>query len=698
MTTLETLRTKAGIFISIVIGIALLAFIVNADTLATARAIFSSNDDVGVIAGNKISREEFESLLGYNTQIYEINYALSSQSAPMNEEIKENLRNQTWQDLFNKYVVNAECDKTGLAVSDVELTDLTVTGANLSPIVSQRFTNPQTGTVDRAQLQNFVANIDGMYKLWWIDIENLVRRNQLFSRYTQLESKSNYINSLELEYALEGEKNSVEFSYVVKDYSSVPDSVIAYKESDLEDYYKKNKLKYKSTRSRDIEFVAFTVKPSADDYEKVMYKMEDLQSKMDTLSSSALYLFARRNSDVAPDSTYYKKGELPAIIDSVVFKREVGDVLPYYQEGDTYILTGIVEFREVADSVNADHILFTPENEPKIDSVYNLIKTGKASFADMAREFGSDGTAGNGGNLGWFDYKNMVRPFSDSCFFNPVGSLMKVRTQFGVHIVKIRDAKLYNRKVRLATVRKNITPSKETYHNYYAQANKIAAQSRGSIDKFRAACAEEGLSPRTETNIGLESKSIGLYKQISNLVRWMYEAEEGDVSGVLEIDEKNTYIVAALTGIKEAGISPFKKVKSQIIPEVVRTKKAEYLIRQMSEAKQDAATIDAVASKLGVTVTNVSPAVNFNSSYIPTLRTPDYKLLGAVTASPENQLSEPVAGETGVYLYVVTSIAENPQAQTPEALRSRLEMNNYSVVSKILYDKADVVDNRGRFY
>jgi peptidyl-prolyl cis-trans isomerase D len=100
MTTLETLRTKAGVFVSIVIGIALLAFIINADTLATARAIFSSADDMGKIAGKTISREEFENLLEYNTNLYKINYSMYSQDAPINDKVNETLRNKTWQDLI----------------------------------------------------------------------------------------------------------------------------------------------------------------------------------------------------------------------------------------------------------------------------------------------------------------------------------------------------------------------------------------------------------------------------------------------------------------------------------------------------------------------------------------------------------------------------------------------------------------------
>ncbi|MDR1339195.1 MAG: SurA N-terminal domain-containing protein [Prevotellaceae bacterium] len=698
MTTLETLRTKAGVFVSIVIGIALLAFIVNADTLATARALFSSEDDMGKIAGNTVSREEFENLLKYNTEIYKISYSLYSQDAPpMNDRVNESLRDKTWQDLISKYVRDAEYSKIGLSVSETELTDLTVTGTTLSPIITQIFTNPETGTVDRAQLQNFVMNMSGAIGIWWNDIEDQVINDRLYSRYSQLETKSNYVNSIDVEYSLEGEKNNFEFSYILKDYASVADSLISYREADLKDYYNKNRLKYKSTRSRDIEFVAFTATPSANDYEKVMYKMEELQTKMDTLSPAAMYMFVRRNSDVAPDSMYYKKGELPTVLDTVVFNKKAGDVLPYYQDGNTYNLAGIVRFRNLPDSVKAEHILFSPENAVKADSVLNLLKKG-ASFADLAKEFGTDGTAANGGDLGWFDFKSMVRPFSDSCFFKPVGSLMKVQTQFGVHIVKVRDAKLYSNKVQLATVKKNITPSQETYQSYYAQANKIAVQGKGGVEKFRAACTEEGLSPRRENNVGMESKSVAQYPQASNLIRWMYEAEEGDVSGILEVDGKNTYIVAVLVGARDAGISPYDKVKRQIIPEVIKNRKAEYLNAQISDAKKDAGTIDELAAKLGASVASVSPAINFNTSYIPSLRMPEYRLLGAVTSSPENKLSEPVAGESGVYVYLVTGIAENPQAQTPEAVKSRLGSNNYSTFYRVLYEKANIVDNRGRFY
>ncbi|MDR1897667.1 MAG: SurA N-terminal domain-containing protein [Prevotellaceae bacterium] len=696
MATLETLRKKAGVFISAVIGLALLAFIINADTLTTARAIFSSDDDMGKIDGNTVSHEEFDNLLNYNTEIEKLTYnLLTRQDLPMTDETNERLRNITWQELIFKYIFHKEYDKIGLSVSEAELTDLTL-GANVSPLIQQYFTNPETGDIDRALISNIVQNLDGDIKVFWIDLEQKIKEQQLSSRYLQLDSKSTYVNSLEVEHALESEKNNVEFSYILKDYASVADSLIRYKESDLKDYYNKHKLEYKETRSRDVEFVAFTVTPSPNDYERVMYKMENLQKQLDTIPTDKMSMFVNMNSDVPFGKTYYKKGQLPAVIDSVIFNKNAGDVLPYYQEGDSYSVTGIVEFKNLPDSVKAEHILLSQADFGKADSIMNLIKSG-ANFAELANQFSTDKGAA-GGDLGWFDYDRMVSPFRDSCFFNPVGKLMQVVTNYGVHIVRITGAKDYHNKVLPATIKKNILPSKETYQNYFAQANKIAALSEGNIEKFREACTAEGLQLHKEQNVALDSKFVGQFRNASNLIHWMYRADEKDVSGVLEIDNRSTYIVAALTNIKNAGIAPFAKVRSQIIPKIVAAKKAEYLVSEISKTKGDLTSIDEVAAKLNSTVTSVSPAVNFSSSFIPTLRLPEYKLLGAVYSAPANRLSEPLAGESGVYLFTVTNVTENVQAQTPEAIKSRLESSNYYGSYSALIEKANIIDNRGKFY
>ena len=701
MAALETLRTKAGVFVSVIIGVALLAFIVNADTLATARAIFSSDDDMGEIAGTTITREEYDMLLNYNTELYKLNFRLNyGQDPVINDEVNTSLRDQTWQELVLKYMMGKEYDNLGLKVTDAELFELTL-GMNPSPMVIQTFTNPQTGSFDRAALANFIQNLQGETKIFWVNIEKQIKDQQLINKYSALDTKSNFVNSLDVEHAMAGEKKNVEFSYLLKNYNTVADSLITYKESDLKSYYNNHKAEFKQTRSRDIEYVSFNVTPSATDYERVMNRMEDLQKQMDTVAAKNMPLFVRLNSDVPFSNKYSKIGQLPEVLDTVVFQSNPGDVFPYYQEGNAYLLSGIVEFKNMPDSMRIEHILFDQTNFQIADSILELIKGG-ANFAELAREHSQDpGSKEQGGDLGWIDYDNnqFIPNFIDSAFLNPLGTIVKVPTMHGIHIVKTTDAKKYNNRALIATVTKNILPGKETYQTYYAQANKIATAAKGGIESFRQACVEEGVQPQIEPNIRLESKTIGRFTDPSNLRHWVYTAEQGDISGVLEVENRNTYVVAALTNVRKAGIAPFKQVKNEIAVRIIREKKGEYLSNEMTTAMNGINDIDGLASKMGGTVQSVTPAINFNTTYVPTLMTTEYKLIGAVTNIPENKLSGPLAGEAGVYAYTVTSITDNAQAQTPEAIKSRLEMElGYRNFYSTLTDRANIVDNRGKFY
>ena len=60
MATLQKIRTHGGVFIAIIVGIALLSFIIDPQTLQQATMMFSSENDVGKIAGKSISIRDFE--------------------------------------------------------------------------------------------------------------------------------------------------------------------------------------------------------------------------------------------------------------------------------------------------------------------------------------------------------------------------------------------------------------------------------------------------------------------------------------------------------------------------------------------------------------------------------------------------------------------------------------------------------------
>lgn len=80
------------------------------------------------------------------------------------------------------------------------------------------------------------------------------------------------------------------------------------------------------------------------------------------------------------------------------------------------------------------------------------IESGRRSFADIAREFSEDGSAANGGELGWAAPGAMVPEFEAAMNPLPIGGLSApVLSRFGVHLIQVlerRDVTLEPRQLR----------------------------------------------------------------------------------------------------------------------------------------------------------------------------------------------------------------------------------------------------------
>ncbi len=98
----------------------------------------------------------------------------------------------------------------------------------------------------------------------------------------------------------------------------------------------------------------------------------------------------------------------------------------------------IAEFKP-AKEFSASHILV--DTEEKAKELKSEIDGGK-DFAEVAKENSSDGSAANGGDLGWFGLGQMVPEFETQVTTMEVGQVSDpVKTQFGWHIIKLNDTR-----------------------------------------------------------------------------------------------------------------------------------------------------------------------------------------------------------------------------------------------------------------
>jgi peptidyl-prolyl cis-trans isomerase C len=90
-----------------------------------------------------------------------------------------------------------------------------------------------------------------------------------------------------------------------------------------------------------------------------------------------------------------------------------------------------------APEFNAAHILV--DSEDKAKALKAEIDAG-TDFAEVAKASSSDGSAANGGDLGWFGMGQMVPEFEAAVVELPVGAVSEpVKSQFGWHLIKLNE-------------------------------------------------------------------------------------------------------------------------------------------------------------------------------------------------------------------------------------------------------------------
>ena len=93
------------------------------------------------------------------------------------------------------------------------------------------------------------------------------------------------------------------------------------------------------------------------------------------------------------------------------------------------------------EEVKAAHILVEEESTAK-DIIKKLNDDG--DFAELAKEYSKDGTAENGGDLGYFAKSDVVPEFADAAFSLKEGTYTKepVKSQFGYHVIKLEEKRM----------------------------------------------------------------------------------------------------------------------------------------------------------------------------------------------------------------------------------------------------------------
>ena len=120
MAIIQRIRTRAGLLLAIIVGVALFAFILGDFITSGGFIVQRTKMSVAEINGSRVGYTEYQKTLG---QLEEVMKA-QMQSNLLDEETVESIREQTWQELIQKYLLEKEYKKVGIGISDQEFSDL----------------------------------------------------------------------------------------------------------------------------------------------------------------------------------------------------------------------------------------------------------------------------------------------------------------------------------------------------------------------------------------------------------------------------------------------------------------------------------------------------------------------------------------------------------------------------------------------
>uniref|UniRef100_UPI00321784C1 peptidylprolyl isomerase n=1 Tax=uncultured Draconibacterium sp. TaxID=1573823 RepID=UPI00321784C1 len=707
MATLQKIRTKAGLLVAIVIGVSLAAFILG-DMLQGSSSMFQRNRlEVGVIDGESIQYPEFQKKVEELGEIFKQNYGRTQ----LDDQAWTQVREQAWQTSISEIVMGEVYEDLGIEVSSDELFDM-LQGANPHQIVQQIFRNPETGQFDRASvvrfLKNFETGVTPENRAQWLNVEKQIVEERTRSKYVNMVAKGLYVTNEQAQASAMAGSKTVNFDYVTLPHSSVANDKVTVTEKDLKAYYNAHQDDYKQEKSRRIEYLTYAVTPSDADYKDAEEWINDIKNDFEKATDNVQ--FVNTNSDVEFENIWYKKDGLPENIATWVFdeKAKVNSVFGPYTNDDAFTLAKLHKSEMMPDSVEARHILLQVTTQAEFaaaqllaDSLKTAIENG-ADFAKLARENSSDqGSAINGGDLGWFRRNQMVKPFEEAAFNNTTDSVTIVGTQFGIHLVQTTKRGKLTPQVQVAYLTRNVVPSTKTYQDTYAKASKFAGENT-TKEAFDAAVAAENLTKRV-ANVGENDRQIVGLENARQLIKAAYEAEVNDIiqttqeSPIFELGDN--FVIAVLTQATDEGIASFDDVKARVELAVIKEKKADYLVEQVNAALSGKTDLASVASALETEVQSASN-INFNSFSIPGIGL-EPAVIGTVSVLGVDKISKPIAGNNGVFVVMVTSENEGAGVDVATEKMRMAQTNGYRVASQAFQahrNAVEIEDKRAKFY
>ena len=700
MATLEKIRSK-GLLLLIVVGLALVVFIVG-DLVNSGSTYFQENSaNVAVINGDKVKIRDYADKMEQFNDVVKLQYGNN-----INDDMMEQIRQMVWESTVTEKVIGDDCAEIGMMVTKNELADMLV-GNNISPMMmnNQMFFN-ENGQFDVNIVKQFISMLDSedasqnipyeqlrLYRNYWRYWEHAIKTNRLQEKYTNLLSAALVVNSLEAKYAYDNAKVSADAVYAMKNYFAIADSTINVTDAEIKARYNEKKEQFKQKQSADVKYIVVDIKPSAEDFAEVEKWINDLKEEFTTTEEVADVV--NSNSDVQYRGENLVKEQIDADFQEFAFTGKAGEVMGPIFVDNTYKMARIIENGiNSIDSVNLSNMYLRRETaeatQALADSIMDAVKKG-ADFAELAKTHSLLQNAANGGEIGWVSEMGLEKKIATPAFSTPAKGMFQVKEGNDINLFIVNELGEKVVKAKVAVLARTVDATSRTQANLYNSLKQFIVDNN-TIEKLEAEAANNGYVVMSAKNLDINATTINNVKKAREAVRWAFENKEGAISDIFEVE--NQIIAVAVDKHNAEGYRSIESLRPQLLSELRNEKKGDVIMAEMNGKTMEQLTAEGFRID---TVRNI----NFASTYAGAIGNEPSLFARVATAEVEKE-SAPIKGNTGAYIFKVINKNEEAKPYNEKEEMVMLEtreayMNSYLSI-EALKEAANIEDMRYKYY
>lgn len=649
MATLNTLRTKYGIVLSIVIAIVLLAFILGDQLSYRGGNQEIVDETVMTIDGKEIKASEYAQLYAYLTDLMRNSGASQDQIA--------NMVSSTF--VYDNFTAPA-LENTGLSV-----------GASEVDAYAQRF-----GEMVASQMQQFgwpADQIAPMVRYQW-EMESLTAEQTIaMEKFAAAAAAGAYVNRLEVERQMRDNNITFDGRYLMVPFSAAGEVEVS--EAEIDEYYEQHKQENPSFDTRTIRYVSFNVEATDEDKAAIEQSMMEVDKAVtEAVGDTDAIKRAVRSIGGKADSYKLYSSIDAKVTEAIEANGKYGPEL----DGNTWKASYVISDVEAPASYDFEVAVFNNIVEAK--EVVKELEANGGDFSKLANPV--DVTT---------DSRAMVA-MSDSEaeeFINcQVGDIFTYTYNHKPAVVKISALGEKEHFILTADVNKNIVASEDTRSAIASEVDKFTAAIGNTVDSFNEAANAAGHQVLVATanrndynpNYGMGRNVRGIANS-RNMAVWAYNAEVGEAKNFHIGDVIYVAMIAAIDN------NEFEIKNPAAIERIIKNNKQYEILA--SQLTMDATFEGAESGSF----TGVKFADNMvDGKFVPAL-------VGAIAATTETGVETKVKGANAAYVFVVDAINGEVDAEAIATERTPLNTQRESYMRQAapsaLLIKADIKDYRG---